>query len=182
MPEENMSVNTETIGKEYEKDLQKRIGEGIHAPKTNTNLLKGMIIGISTILFGLGGINYAMHSGLQEQKYGGETRNIAKPTGLVSYVEYKELEGVTSAYDGRTYKKIDVIIKGSLLGKETAYLDYNQDKKVDRIMYDVSSSTSRRTLARSIDNDYLERGEFEEADKYFAKHIEKLSKEAGIPK
>jgi len=177
MAEENMSINSETIGKDYEEDLQERIQEGVHAPETNTKLLKGIIIGISSIIFGLGGINYALHSGPQKQKYTSEVRNITKPTGLVSYVEYRELKDVLS-FDGHTYEQVDVITKGSLLGKEDAYLDYNQDKKVDKIFYDINSSRDYATLIRRTDHNDWERKEFDKADKYFAEHIEKLSKKA----
>lgn len=181
MSEENMSINSETIGKDYEEDLQERIEEGVHAPQTNTKLFKGIVIGLSAIIFGIGGMNYTLHNGPQEQKYTSEARNIAKPTGLVSYVEYRELKDVPS-FDGSTYEQIDVIIKGSLLGKEDAYLDYNQDKKVDKIFFDVNSSRDYTVLTRRTDHNNWERKELDKADKYFAKHIEKLSKKAVLPK
>ncbi len=143
-------------------------------------MLKGIVIGISAIIFGIGGINYTLHNGPQKQKYTSEVRNIAKPTGLISYVEYRELKDVNSI-DGKTYKQVDVIARGTLLGKETAYLDYNQDKKVDKIFFDVNSPRDWEVLERNMGNDW-ERKEFDKADKYFAKHIEELSKKAVLPK
>lgn len=175
MEEKNTSINPETKGKDYEKDLQERIEEGVHAPETNTKLLKGIIIGVSSIILGLWGVNYTLHSGPQKQKYTSEVRSVARPTGLVSYVEYRELRDAYS-FDGKTYKQVDVIVKGTLFGKEDAYLDYDQDKKVDRIFFDVNSSRNRAVLERKQVGNNWEKKVFNEADKYFSKHIEKLSK------
>ncbi len=41
------SINSETIGKEYEQDLQKRINDGIKVPEHNLKFFKGLVLSIS---------------------------------------------------------------------------------------------------------------------------------------
>lgn len=168
------SINSETIGKEYEQDLQKRIEGGVKVPENNLKFLKGLVYSISAGILIMAGINYAFHNGPQKQRFSKEVRGVAKPTGLTTYAEYREFKDVRSL-DGKIfYKRIDGIILGSIVGEEDYYLDYDGDKKVDNITYAFRSSNEKE-LTRKIDyNKY--KAEFDKADKYFVKYFEELSK------
>lgn len=178
MKEQNdTSIDFENVKKTYEEDLQKRIEGSVDVPEADLKLFKNVVKAVSVLSLGflmLGGINYAFHNGPQEQRFSKEVRGVAKPTGLVSYVEYREFKDVMSIDGKRFYKQIDGIILGSILGGEDYYLDYDSDKKVDTIIYAFRSSNEKELIRKTDYQNY--KVEFDKADKDFARYFEELSK------
>lgn len=169
MAEEQDKSNKEKVD-EYQAELQERLKTGTHVPDSHFGkLLIGLAVSGGVAIGSLMGANYAMHSGPQEQKYRREVESNSKPTGMLSYVEYRKITNLWTD-DGKRYKRIDVISKGDLFkGVLEYYSDLNQDKKVDVIV--AEGVTFRR------EKDYKKhKPKFDTADEYFAEYFEELSK------
>lgn len=153
----------------YQQELEARIKKSIDAPESSFGrVLKGISAFALVWVVGLGGINYALHNGPQERRYYDcEVASNAKPTGITSYVVYRRLENVATL--NNSYKHVDFITQGNLFTADESYIDWNSDKKVDKIISDS------KNLDRN--SDYKDhQSEFDEADKFFAKYVEELSK------
>ncbi len=135
-------------------------------------LLRSIAVGAAAVIIGLGGLvwhNYKNHTGPQKPVYRYEIKSDSKITGIASYVEYRKLES-----EFLENGKIDIIVKGSLLKRNEAYMDVDGDKDVDVI--EIEYSNGRVIQLRRGYADDEEKVKFAEADRYFAKHFESFSK------
>lgn len=171
----------EEIYKQYEEDLQKRVSGDINVLTPNIGkFLKVVSACTFATVLSLSGItciksmdaadqDRVWHS--KEKIYFAQTRCGSKLTGITSYVKYRSLKSIEMI--GGKYKYLDMVTCGSLFGEEEDYLDLDFDGKVDKIY--CYGLKEKACLIRS--SHYATHKEkFDEADKFFAKYLEELSK------
>jgi len=164
--------NLEKSMKGYQEDLQEKMEKGMHVPKSNFGkVMFGIALASFVAVTSLIAVNYSKHHGPQKFMDIHQTKGVAKITGITTFVEYREFEGISSSKFKVENGDIDLLIKGSIFGRAEAYLDAHSDGKVDAINYYDKKPTLHR------EKDYGQNKKvFDKASKDVVKYKAEFSK------